>query len=410
MNTNKNKLAVITSSISRKGGGLYETIRGLNTHLSVYEDIDIQIFTLEDEYSFVDIEKYKPIKVSVYKIKGPKYFGYCWKYLQNVNNYKPDIMHSQGLWMFPSIVEYLMGRKYSIPYVISPQGMLDGWALKNSKYKKLIALLFYEKAHLRYAGCLHAIREREYYDIRKLGISNPVCVIPNGVTLPSLENLPEPPWKNMIEQGRKILVYLGRYHHKKNLINLIKAWKLVTKKKNNQWLLVFAGCDGGDGYEEKMKMVAAEQNIEYIDITKEKENEKSRNIDIIFVGPQYHEKNTSVLYHSNAFILPSLSEGLPIAVLQAWTCEKPVVMTKECNLEEGFKERAAIQIETNVKSIAHGLNVLFELSDNDIKNIGKMGRQLVEKKFSWPIVATQMKSVYDWLLGGGSPPSCVIKD
>ena len=35
-------------------------------------------------------------------------------------------------------------------------------------------------------------------------------------------------------------------------------------------------------------------------------------------------------------ILPSFSEGLPMAVLEAWAYGLPVLMTDHCNLPEGF--------------------------------------------------------------------------
>jgi hypothetical protein len=34
----------------------------------------------------------------------------------------------------------------------------------------------------------------------------------------------------------------------------------------------------------------------------------------------------------------------------------------------------------------------------------------MERSFGWPRIAAEMKSVYEWLLGGGPPPSCVMTD
>jgi poly(glycerol-phosphate) alpha-glucosyltransferase len=48
------------------------------------------------------------------------------------------------------------------------------------------------------------------------------------------------------------------------------------------------------------------------------------------------------------------------------------------------------------------------LTDTQRQAMGDRGRQLVAEKFTWSRVAAQMRQVYDWLLGGGAAPECVI--
>jgi glycosyltransferase involved in cell wall biosynthesis len=93
--------------------------------------------------------------------------------------------------------------------------------------------------------------------------------------------------------------------------------------------------------------------------------------------------------------------------LEAWAYEKPVLMTPECNLPEGFATNAAIRIETNVEGVAAGLEELFRLSSYDLCSLGSNGRALVAERFTWPKIAVDMKSVYEWVLGGGAKPQCV---
>jgi len=40
--------------------------------------------------------------------------------------------------------------------------------------------------------------------------------------------------------------------------------------------------------------------------------------------------------------------------------------------------------------------------------MGARGRALVEDRFTRPKVAAQMREVYEWVLGGGSPPEFVV--
>jgi poly(glycerol-phosphate) alpha-glucosyltransferase len=39
--------------------------------------------------------------------------------------------------------------------------------------------------------------------------------------------------------------------------------------------------------------------------------------------------------------------------------------------------------------------------------MGRRGLELVQRQFTWESVGRQMHEVYQWLLGGGTPPACV---
>ena len=97
-----------------------------------------------------------------------------------------------------------------------------------------------------------------------------------------------------------------------------------------------------------------------------------------------------------------------MAVLEAWAHAKPVLMTPECNLPEGFEANAALRIGKAPEEIAAGLKVLREMSDDDRSQMGNRGRALVATRFSWPRIGEQMRRVYGWMLGGGSPPRSVM--
>ena len=59
------------------------------------------------------------------------------------------------------------------------------------------------------------------------------------------------------------------------------------------------------------------------------------------------------------------------------------------------------------EGVAAGLKKLTEMSDSDRTAIGGRGHALVATKFSWPRIGEQMRSVYDWVLGGGATPESV---
>jgi poly(glycerol-phosphate) alpha-glucosyltransferase len=41
--------------------------------------------------------------------------------------------------------------------------------------------------------------------------------------------------------------------------------------------------------------------------------------------------------------------------------------------------------------------------------MGLRGRRLVEEKYSWPKIGREIVAVYNWVLGAGDRPACIIE-
>ena len=391
------KCLVLVASTSRKAGGLFECVRRLCQVLKLEQGLEVEILGLEDENTSQDLGAWYPLRPRVVAVWGPRLFGYSPQLRRRLQEARADILHAHGLWMHPSLASLQWARQSRRPYIVSPQGMLDPWALRNSGWKKRIAAWLFENAHLQGAACLHALCRSEALSIRRYGLGNPICVIPNGVDLPQNGPTDPPPWRDRRGRDRKVMLYLGRLHPKKGLVNLLRAWASLHRgglEGLAEWSLVVAGWDQG-GHESALKTLAAKLNLQD---------------HVVFIGPQFNEAKAATFCQADAFILPSFSEGLPVAILEAWAYGLPVLMTPQCNLPEGFEAGAAIAIDPEVESIAHGLEELFSMSDSERKGMGARGRALVQEKFYWPKIAAEMKAVYEWILGGGSPPSCVMTE
>jgi poly(glycerol-phosphate) alpha-glucosyltransferase len=387
-------ITFLNTFISRSAGGIFEVQRRLVQNLMQIPNMDIRIFGAEEEHTKNDLDLWKPFVPTVYETIGPKSLCFSPRLIQLLKNSNPDLVHLHVLWLYPSVAAL----KSRLPYMTTVHGMLDSWALKNSRLKKKMVALLYEKAALNKASCLQAFTKQEYNDIRNFGLRNPVCLIPNGVDIPlGIDKIKKksPVWNNFIGQEKKVLLYLGRIHHKKGLTNLIRAWKKTLARNNtSDWVLAIAGWSQG-GYLNELKHLSKD-----LDLGKS----------IFFLGPQFNENKELCFAHADAFILPSFSEGLPMAVLEAWSYGLPVLITRQCNLPEGFEYNAAIQIDASVDGIAKGLCQLFSLSEADLHLMGGNGKHLVSEKFSWSKVADELHKVYQWILGGGSIPENIILD
>jgi len=346
------------------------------------------VFGIRDEQSAVDLQEWQPLSVQTFRPRL-RVWGYSNQLAPAMLKADLDILSVHGLWKYCSVGSQRWHQQTGRPYVVHPHGMLDGWALQNARWKKRIAATLYEDQHLRGAACLRALSEPEARSIRAYGLRNPICVIPNGIDLPEVR---EDDAKTHSE-NRKTLLYLGRLHRKKNLGNLIRAWNKTFNSpggNSDSWVLAIAGWDQG-GYESELKRIAAGASV-------------------VFLGPRFGSEKSECYRRCDAFILPSLSEGLPMTVLEAWSYAKPVLMTPECNLPEGFPAKAAVQIGTTAEEIVTGLKELVEMSDDDRAAMGTRGHTLVATRFSWPRIGEQMRAVYEWMLAGGAPPETIRLD
>jgi glycosyltransferase involved in cell wall biosynthesis len=426
------KSAHLTASISRKAGGLFDAVSRL-AQSQHRQDMDVKVFGLQDEFADSDLKAWNPVPVAAFKPAWPNLIGRSPQFLEALNEFAPDISHTHGLWLYPGIAAKNYSRKNNRPYLVSPHGMLDPWAMKNSRWKKQIAWHLFEREHLRGARCLRALCVSEADSIRQLQLKNDIAVIPNGIDLPETEDAEtlkteklkfgkqkvesgNSPWKNFVEPGRKALLYLGRIHPKKGLFNLLKAWAESQKpearsQKPEEWVLAVAGWDQG-GHETELKRLCAELQIRFADIRVEKAESRKQKADfppsVIFLGSQFNEAKAACYRHCDAFVLPSFSEGLPMVVLEAWANSKPVIMTPECNLPEGFQAGAALKVEATEISLAAGLNELQRMTDTERMAMGSRGHDLVMERFTWSRVAQQLQSVQKWILGGGAKPGCIF--
>ncbi len=385
----------LTSWLSTAGGGIPPVIRALTREYRQRHLECIVAGISHSEGAPTEFPSDWPVLAG--RVVGPAALGYSPELARLLPQHvsKDSVIHVHGLWMYPGWLARRLTRATGAPRIISPHGMLAPWALRNSRWKKRVAAYAFEGQNLRTASCLHALCAAEAKNIRDYGLKNAVAIIPNGVDIPdgpeSMRENRKPAWKEQIEPGRKILLYLGRIHPKKGLVNLLKAWSQIKK---SEWTLAIAGWEEG-GHQGDLQKLASDLGLLS---------------SVIFLGPQFGEAKSACYRDCDAFILPSFSEGLPMVVLEAWSYAKPVLMTPECNLQEGFAAQAALRVEPAIESIANGLDQLFQTSETERRAMGLRGLALVKDHFTWPKITLQMQAVYAWALGEGPQPESVLKE
>ncbi|MDA8736518.1 glycosyltransferase [Opitutales bacterium] len=390
MTDQKMKVAVLSSSISRLAGGLFYSVRALSTGIAE-RGSEVSVFSLNDAHSDEDMLEWGGLSVSTNPVVGPGAIGYSPRLASSVRQFAPDVIHVHGLWQYTSCVAYQEYRKRGVPYVMSPRGMLDPWAVGNSGLKKKLAAFVYESRNMRDAACMHALNRSEALSIREYGLTQPICVLPNGVNLPSVELL-EP---KQCEGAKTRIVFIGRIHPKKGIHEMLDAWARVRQEFRalmEDWELVIAGWDDG-GHLPALKEHAANLGI---------------SDSVSFPGSVYGDDKVDLLRSAEWFILPSHSEGMPMAVLEAWSYGVPAVLTPACNLPEGFSSGAAVSIDPQADSIFEGFLKVLEMPVAERNTMGASARTLVEDHFTWSQISKEMQGVYEWMRGDAAAPACLF--
>lgn len=391
------KVGLLTSWVSHSGGGVSEAVRRQAASLQATSEFQVKVFGLADEAMTSRRAEWDGIAVTASHTRGPRAWGYAPGLSGMLASADLDLLHVHGLWMYPSVASLSWARATSRPYLVAPHGMLDSWAIRHSSWKKHAALWAYEARHLRGATCLHALCEAEAKTIRAFGLRNAICIVPNGVDRPGSFEAGTPGWHGRLPAKAKVLLYLGRLHPKKGLIDLLHAWRGFDRRADageGDWHLAIAGWDQNDHERELRQLVET----------------FSMAGSVHFLGPQFGADKDALFRTATALVLPSLSEGLPMVVLEAWSNGLPVLMTRCCNLPEGYQAGGALEIDTGCNGIKRGLEIMAGMTGEERRAVGRAARQLCSERFSQERTSDMMKAVYGWLLRLGPRPACVVTD
>ncbi|MGQ7848834.1 glycosyltransferase [Granulosicoccus sp. 3-233] len=373
----KLKIAILINSISHLSGGLFNSVRLLVKEY-VAIGMDVKVYSNNDDRAMRDSIYWTGIELSLHKTYGPKQFSYSPGKLKELLSEQYDILHVHGLWQHQSFVAYQWSRITGRPLVVSPRGMLDQWAVNNSSFKKKIALKLFQDRVLKNCS-IHALTVKEASSCSGLYPNTSICVIPNGVSLPKIGEARR-------SEGGKKLLYFSRINSKKGILELLDAWDKIISRQSSEddfdWVLWVCGWEDGISMHRALESLSSRTRTK-----------------VVYKGGIYDDSEKDSLFRqSDAFILPSFSEGLPMSVLEAWSYELPVIMTRECNLEVGYERHAAFEIFMDDEKLVDTLLKVLVDEENLLRTYGKNGRLIVEECFTWRKVATSHINNYCDLL------------
>ncbi|NET01091.1 MAG: glycosyltransferase [Sphaerospermopsis sp. SIO1G1] len=377
---------IVTPYISSTYGGISKVITEIVqqiTDTGIFIDI---ITTNADDLHKLNVTLNTWIYQENYRIQ---YFS-CWnrndliisfsmlKWLySHIKNY--DIVHIHTIFSPLISISNWICQSVKIPYIITPHGMLEPWALTYKSWKKRLYFKLIEKPSLENCNAIQALASSEEENIKLLGIKSPIFTVTNGVDRQEFENLPKPDLfyqQFPVTKNKTLILFLGRIDPKKGLDLLAPAFAKVYHKFSQTHLIV-AGPD----------------SIGFLPTVKSYFTKAGCLEAVTFTGMITGELKLSALAAANIYVSPSYSEGFSMSVLEGMATGLASVITTGCNFPEAGIANAAKVVDINSDDIADALIQLLQDS-NEAKNMGVRARQFILENYTWDRIALKMVAVY----------------
>ncbi|QNJ08130.1 putative alpha-glycosyltransferase/ family 4 [Synechococcus sp. Minos11] len=373
----------VIPSITREDSGPSASVLGLCKSLghSTYdiELLSLDIGTSSKHYNF---SKKFPVTLGLNKLGHSIQLR---NYLKSrAKNKAVQLIHNHGMWQMCAVYPGQISSNYGIPYVVSPRGAFSDWAFNHGSWLKPVFWKFLQQKSLAKVTCFHATAFHEYLDIRRLGFTQPVAIIPNGIDT-SIDRQPSD--KRLL--NRKTLLFLSRIHPVKGLDVLLQAWSRLQNKFPD-WTLKIVGSDvdyyGNSGYLTTIKKLSAQLNLNRLE----------------FVGPLYGAEKFRAYSQSDIFVLPSYSENFGMSVAEALMSGLPCLVSNKTPWDWLNSQDAGLSCEPDVEAISSGLSKLMSKQTKELRAMGQRGREYLIKNYSVESVFRKTVMLYDYLLDPGN--------
>lgn len=374
------RICIFTTSINKKGGGPARSVPILSKGLSLV-GVDTTLLTGRSEE--MNTHMLEGTNVSVKVISK----NISTKDLEEEvlkGNY--DLIHAQNLWMPLYHKMAKIARKHGIPYIMTPRGCLEPWCMKQKRIKKLVAFHLYQKRDLQQAACILATAKMEADNIRALGITAPIAVIPNGIDISEYKCRT---LEDKIKVKKQIL-FLSRIHEKKGIEFLINVWEQLHIQFPD-WNVVIAG-NGEEAYIQQLEAMIISKGLQGC---------------VEIIPPVFGEDKHKLYCESSLFVLPTYSENFGMVIAEAMSCGAPVITTNGTPWQELIEKHLGWCIDLSIENLANTISEAIDKGQDKLFELGQQCSKHIYDTYQYTEVAAKNKAVYEWIVNGGDKPEYV---
>lgn len=355
------RLQYIVPSLEERHGGPSKSVRALANHGALAGDEVSLLATDEGGDRFTPADDQADIRI--FPRITPRWLVRSPALRQHLLATPADCVHHHSLWLLTLRYAAEAARRHDVPLVISPRGMMSGWAYQHRRWRKKLAELLVHPGAFAQAAGWHATSPEEAADIRTLGFKQPVCVSPNGVSVPDEAGLStaRTAWRQLCPAAaaRPVALFYSRLHRKKRVRELIELWLAAPR---GDWLLLIAGLPEDYTAAALTAEVAARGAAGQVQVFDSAGHPPPYAVASLFVLPSHSENFGLVIAEALAAGVPALvTDTTPWTGLTTQGCGWCVPWAK-------FGETLATALATR---------------PDELQAMGRQGVAWVKKDFSW---------------------------
>lgn len=367
----------IVPSLEARHGGPSKSVRALaNAQTGLGESVEL-LASLEAGHPITSTGG-DPAVIRTFPRVAPRWLSRSPELRQYLAGSRFDCVHNHALWLLPLRYAHETAQRLNVPLIISPRGMMSGWAHRHRLWRKRLAAQFVHPGALAAAAGWHATSPEEAADIRALGFKQPVCVSPNGVALPSDAELAaaRTVWHELCPaaKARPVALFYSRFHRKKRLKELIDLW---LAEPRGDWLLLIVGVAEDYTAGELTAALAATGASDRI---------------AVFDGadrpPPYAV--------ASLFLLPSHSENFGLVIIEALAARIPSLVTDTTPWSGLVSEACGWCVPWEQYGAA--LTAALATRPAELAAMGRRGRAWADREFSWERAARLLTEFYRQLV------------
>jgi len=293
---------------------------------------------------------------------------------QNTSNY--DVVHTNNIFAPLTLITEWICQFHRVPYVITPHGMLEPWALSYKAGKKRFYYNLLEKPALKRASAIHVLTPIEAENVHRLGLKQ-TAIIPNGIHYEAFASgskadlfyaqFPE-------TQNKAIILFLGRIDPKKGLDLLAQAFGKIYPQ-----------------FPQAQLVVAGPDNIGFLPTVKNYFLEAGCLEAVTFTGMLLGEIKQAALAAAQIYVAPSYSEGFSMSVLEGMAAGLPCIITTGCNFPEAAEVTHTVEI--NAEAIAVAMKQCLAAPET-AKAMGERSRDFILQNYTWELASQKLIEVY----------------